>query len=208
MKGIYFPNWNESLRRLEKPSSLKNRPLDFPEDEPVGNLSTKSEALWHHHNLKLKADLSQARLSFPKAGLQYKDPLGIRMALLLLLMIGGFYSGNDWARRIGDSFTISLSSRMPTTSLNVWITPPVYTNKAPISLVSFGKLNTEHNLGPIRVPFGSKIDLNLTGTSTIPDVSLGSKTYLLPKGQKIVFLTPKRFMKIKPLKLTFHFWLP
>lgn len=149
------PTAEQVRRRVEIDSGLEHRPLAALEDEIAGNpRDTVSRALWREHRRRVAAAVARLRVRLPSPGMAAKDPLGLRAAVLLLLVIGIAGAGQDAPARVARA----LAPQIPTLPSEVllaqlWLTPPAHTGLPPIFL------DTSTGQGPpeLRLPAGSSV---------------------------------------------------
>ena len=103
----------------------------------------------------------------PEPGLARSDPLGLRAALLLLLVIGFAASGLEWPSRLARAFSpdFTVSGAIPA-ELDAWIAPPEYTGLAPILL------NPGATAQALRVAAGSTLLARVHGGRGVPVLRL------------------------------------
>src|SRR5690606_38132373 len=129
LRGFRLPDLAAAARRLERDGGVQHRPLAALFDHPAGLQDAAGVSLWRAHRERLLAQLPRLRLLPPRAGLARRDPLGLRAALVLLLVIAGVSAGTDWRGRLADAATPGLALWGPGQPpvLDLWITPPQYT---------------------------------------------------------------------------------
>lgn len=126
-----IPDWLAAARRLEIDGGLAHRPFQVLLDQPADG----NQTLWLGHRHRAMADISRARLSWPRSDMAARDPFGLRAGVFLLLAVALAGGSHDWFGRIERALTpkISLPGLGPD-SLEVWITPPAYTGLPPLLL--------------------------------------------------------------------------
>lgn len=130
------PGLGAAARRLERDGGVRHRPLAALFDRPAGLSDSAATTLWRAHRVRLAAELARLRLLPPRAGLARRDPLGLRAALVLGLVIAGAAAGTDWQGRLADAATPDIAGwgRGTPAVLDLWITPPDYTGVPPTVL--------------------------------------------------------------------------
>ena len=155
----------------------------------IGLNDDKSLVLWQAHQKRMATQSENLRLELPKAGLSWRDPLGLRAAVSLILLIGIIAAGTDGFSRIGQALSphIKAATLAPDAELTIWITAPAYTQKPPVVLRKGGSkyVNPRGNTAepakprldadPIQVPVGSELLAQMKGGSYIPILQLGSR---------------------------------
>ena len=182
---IHFPKIEaeQARHRLELDSGLIHRPLASLDDAlAMGINDTQSQELWRIHQARMSTQSENLKLKLPKAGLSRRDPLGLRAAVSLILLIGILAAGADSFSRIGQALSPPLDT--PTLAspaeLTIWIMPPAYTRNPPVVLRKGGTKKTSPSQGtpettttqsaldPVRVPMGSEVLAQMTGGSDVP----------------------------------------
>ena len=127
----------QARRRLELDSGLSHRPLASLDDAlAIGINDTQSQVLWRVHQARMSTQSENLKLKLPKAGLSRRDPLGLRAAVSLILLIGIIAAGADSFSRIGHALSPPLDSATLASAaeLTIWIMPPAYTQNPPVVL--------------------------------------------------------------------------
>jgi uncharacterized protein (TIGR02302 family) len=157
-------------RRLEVASGFTHRPLFALRDELVaGADDPMARALWQAHRDRIKAALKAVRVGWPAPGLPTRDPLALRAALVLLLIVGATAAGTDLGARVQRALVPgSGSPGIPPGALDLWITPPTYTGLPPI-------LPQANQTGEIAVPAGSVLLAQVTGGRRAPHLLIDNK---------------------------------
>lgn len=169
-RGVWrlrLPDSEAAARRLERDSHWPHRPLDALMDRPVGGADQPlTQALWRAHRARVVAAIDAVRLSLPQSDMAARDPWGLRAAVLLLLVIAATVGHADWHRRLDDAVTLRLRGLgLAPDMVELWITPPAYTRKAPILLKADGSGAAEetNDRPAVAVPSGSTILSVLSG---------------------------------------------
>src|SRR5208283_3875962 len=94
-------------------------------------------------------------------------PRALRGGLLVALVACLIVAGPEAGPRLMDSVTprLTMSASAAATQLQAWITPPAYTDLAPIFLKPEG--------GQVSVPAGARLVVNVTGSEAEPSLVLG-----------------------------------
>jgi uncharacterized protein (TIGR02302 family) len=143
LNGLRLPDRDQARRRLEIANALRHRPLAALEDHlPRGPLNAGPDtlALWREHRRRIRAALAELRVGAPEAGLGRHDPNAVRAIAALVLVVAVALAGGDAPRRLLFAFTPHLErGGAGSASFDAWLTPPAYTDKAPIFLTRDGQ---------------------------------------------------------------------
>jgi hypothetical protein len=120
-------------RRIERASGLRHRPIAMLEDAPE-NDGELTAALWQLHQLRIAADLRNARAGRIFIDAVARDPLALRGVLLLLLLAGAVIAGPQAMPRLGGAFSLPELPWLAGPSVDAWATPPAYTGAPPLVL--------------------------------------------------------------------------
>lgn len=180
LRHLGVPSAASATRRLETDSGLAHRPLVTMEDRPaLGVVDPETERLWQYHLARAAAAARNIHLRWPRPNLAAHDPFALRGALVIALVVGFVLAGPDTPTRLATAVTPDLStltSREPA-SLELWITPPDYTNLPPMLLASAdpdslsGPAAGEE--GPIAVPTGSILLAQVNAGRGTPELAHG-----------------------------------
>ncbi len=172
--GIGLPTTEQAARRLEKDCGLTHRPLTALDDALAAGADDRdSAALWALHRRRLRDQLRALRVAMPRAGLAVVDPLALRAALGLVLVVALAAGQGEWGTRLKRAVMPELSvfAAAPPTRLDVWITPPAYTALPPLFLDP-GEPGEE----PLDVPMGSTVLAQIEGGRGVPTLVIGDET--------------------------------
>jgi uncharacterized protein (TIGR02302 family) len=148
---FHFPNKSEALRRIEAKNGLRPGRLDSVYEKPFA--SAEDDPLWVASRERLLAAVGQLRAPRPQLSLASADPLRLRYAAPVLLILAVAVTGGR-----NEGFVRSLDPRfaLPDPMLvDAWIEPPVYTALSPL-VIKFGETR-----GMMRVPEGSVLHIRL-----------------------------------------------
>ena len=123
-------------QRLERDSGLAHRPLTALQDTLASGADDEAtSALWQVHLQRMAEVTQRLHVRLPSPGMTARDPYGLRAVAVLLLVIGLAASGGETIgplqRAVVPEFGAGGDDRL---TLDVWVTPPVYTGLAPIFL--------------------------------------------------------------------------
>ncbi len=178
LRRFRLPTHGEAVRRVELDSALDHRPITHLTDSQASNLvDPDAIALWKRYRARLMQSIGKLGLGLPRATVAARDPWGLRALVLLVLVIAVFSAGDNWQRRLYQTFhpNFSTLTQTDTAKVEAWLTPPDYTRLAPISLSSAVKLDDVEDARPLTVPAGSKLLAQAEG--------VGAKASLVANGE-------------------------
>ncbi len=129
-----LPTRAEALRRLERNADIKHRPASSYEDKLGTTARTDTAILWAAHRERLSRLVAKLKPSWPLPRIDRKDPYALRSALLLVLIVAALAAGPNRWDRIAAAFSPAARTSSALLRLDAWVTPPVYTEVAPIVL--------------------------------------------------------------------------
>lgn len=176
LRRLSWPDRTAARRRLERDSGLAHRPLEGLEDTlATGRADRQAVALWALHRHRLAALLRRLRVRPPRAGLATADPLALRAALVLLLVVATVAGGAEWQSRVARAVTpdLALFAPAPPASVNVWINPPAYTGVPPLFLEA---APAEGPATALSVPAGSTVLSQIQGGRGVPSLTVAGET--------------------------------
>lgn len=160
------PHRADALRQIEKASGLKHQPLSAYEDTAARG--TGDEALWSAHRDWISTRLKNLRLGWPEPGVSAMDPLALRAAVILFIVIAFYGSGPGRIGRLNDALVPGLGA-FKTLSIEAWITPPAYTGLAPIYLDKAAATTSQSDAEKaVTVPAGSVLSIRVHGLKNPP----------------------------------------
>jgi uncharacterized protein (TIGR02302 family) len=182
-RTLRLPGRAAGERRIERDSALEHRPLAALEDRlAVGTGDAMSEALWRAHLARMRRVLDRIRVAWPRPGLPGRDPIALRLLVVLLLALALIEAGGEAPRRLMTALSPELGPAVGHTpaTVEVWLTPPAYTGLAPIFLrapaadPAKGEAPAQAKL--VKVPVGSKVLARVEGGAGVPSLVLGGRT--------------------------------
>ncbi|MEM7619936.1 MAG: TIGR02302 family protein [Pseudomonadota bacterium] len=138
---IRWPTRLEAVRRLEKTANLPHRPLSsYADTLSSENKNQTTEALWNRHKQQLTQTFNKMRAGWPQPRVDKFDPFALRAALTLIIVITVVALGQtNIYNRLQSSIEFSSIISESSHRIDTWITPPLYTGKAPILLSDSNK---------------------------------------------------------------------
>ncbi|MEX2453756.1 MAG: TIGR02302 family protein [Rhodospirillaceae bacterium] len=134
-RTLTLPSRDDALRRIELASGLEHRPLEALQDRlPDGVTDPMTRALWEAHQRQMAQRIRNLRTGVPQPGLARRDPLALRFAVALMLVVGAVAAGPETVERLGRAFVPEFGSvgKMQEARLELWIAPPEYTRLPPL----------------------------------------------------------------------------
>lgn len=178
IRQIRLPTGAEATRRLETDSDLEHRPLTAIEDRPaLGVIDPETEHLWQMHLARAAAAARNIRLRWPRPNLADRDPYALRMALGVALVIGLFAAGPQSTTRVVRAVSPDLQGLTDSrdASLELWITPPDYTNLPPQLLASADSRSATDTAAMIRVPVDSVLLAQVSNAGSTPTLRISDE---------------------------------
>ena len=166
-RAVRLPSDAEADRRLERTSGLHHRPLAVLTDQPA---LPGAEALWRAHVRRAIAQVGRLRVGLPHPGLAARDRRALRAGLIVALAACLGIAGTEAPSRLARAFLPAFAPGVPAEATEVqgWITPPAYTDEAPVFLHPEG--------GSVAVPAGSHLTVSLSGGSGTPSLTLAGRS--------------------------------
>lgn len=189
IRHFHLPSADQAQRRLETDSGIAHRPLTTLADMPAGGIDDPDvRALWQVHLARALASVRQLRVRAPRPGLARRDPHALRLAVAIALVVGIVFAGADAERRLVRALTPNLegfAAGQPAT-LELWVTPPSYTDLPPRLLASADQsaVETSSDGAAVRVPVGSRVLALVNQGKGTPQLRVsGATTELEPAGE-------------------------
>lgn len=156
---LKWPSASEADRLLEERNLLPHQPVAVQEDEPAFD-TPFARALWEEHQRRMAERIAALDAGLPQPDIASFDKLALRTIPVLLLVIAFAYSGSNSAGSISDAFRLTGAlNEMPATRIDAWITPPAYTNRAPVFLTGRNTMEP----GVSSVPQFSQVTVRISG---------------------------------------------
>jgi len=175
--GFRTTKRDEARHRLEQDSGLDHRPLAALEDQlATGTDDPVAQGLWLKHRERMAEAAKNLSVAPPAPGMARRDPWAVRVAVLLLLVIGLAAAGGDAGTRLQRAFVPQFADAPDTPlSVEVWITAPSYTGVAPMFLEGAERIAAEDEAEEVSilVPAGSALLAQVAGVTSAPDLVVG-----------------------------------
>jgi uncharacterized protein (TIGR02302 family) len=181
VRDVQLPGKADAERRLEQDSGIDHRPLTALIDMPTGNdQDPGTVALWQIHLTRAVASVKNLRVRLPRPGLARRDPHALRLAIGLAIIIGITLAGGDAEQRLARAVTPNLQgfTSGPSATLELWVTPPSYTDLPPRLLASADQIavDSAETGVSIEVPVGSRLLALVNKGSGTPQLRVGETT--------------------------------
>jgi uncharacterized protein (TIGR02302 family) len=176
LRFFRHPTTAEIDRRIEHANSLAHTPVLVQTDRPSSRDDQGggafAEALWREHQRRMAASLAGIGGDLPKTHVADRDPWGLRAAMALLLATAFAFSFGPLGGRVDDGFRAHSWLETVPPRVDAWVTPPVYTGRAPVFLTATANVNAQAATDPampaasfFTVPENSELSLRVTGGS-------------------------------------------
>ena len=179
------PGGHDAQRRLELASLLPHRPLTAVGDRlAAGSGDADAVMLWHLHQRRMADSIRKLRIGLPSPGLAKRDPVALRAALILVLVVAVASAWPGLDDRVGRALSPELgASASRVATLRLWITPPEYTGKPPLfpseakTAPAPGDAQAQAQPTLLSVPSGSVLTAQVQGGFGQPELAIdGTRT--------------------------------
>ncbi len=135
-RGFSAPSESEAVRRIERDGGLIHRPIETLSDKPAAKTYGTSAHLWRLHQDQAAEMAGRTKASVPHPNLPVHDPVALRIAVTLMLVVGLLSSWGESGSRLASAFSPDFSVALVRGEIAVdaWTTPPGYTGEAPVFL--------------------------------------------------------------------------
>ncbi len=166
LRRFRLPQLSDIDLRIEQRSNLSHRPLIAQSDKLVaGKENAFSNVLWQEHRSRMGKKLTGLKAGAPNPAIAERDPFGLRAVVLLLLFIGFGYASGDHIGRIESAFSAQIPAAETLSRLDVWVSPPAYTNRPPLFLNRMS--GDEKGINFARVPEGSLLVVRVASRKSL-----------------------------------------
>jgi len=173
---LRLPARSAGIRRIERESGLAHRPLTALADALATSATDPAASLlWERYRRQVSRGLGHLRIGLPRAGFVERDPMALRVLLGLTLAIALAVGWRDAPERLYRAVAPNLHSLAAAgpSSLTISLTPPAYTNMAPIFLEAGSGVATGSGPAELRLPTGTMVLALVQGGSDVPELQLG-----------------------------------
>jgi uncharacterized protein (TIGR02302 family) len=161
---LRLPSAAEGLRRLDRSSGEAHRPATAVEDEMAANQHDPvAQALWRAHIERALLSARKLKAGWPSPKLSVRDPMALRALVLILAVATFFAAGGERLKRVTAAFDWTGVVAPANFRVDAWVTPPVYTGRAPVMLAGLRPGEAVHPTEPVAVPVGSQLVIRSTG---------------------------------------------
>lgn len=173
LQHLRRPRQGDIDRRLESAASMPHRPLEIIDDLLVNDDGAHARRLWQRQKHAAFDIIAALRLPIPRALVAPRDPYGLRIAAVLLLVAGLVVAGPQ----AGDRFKFGLmpyNIKIPGQGipyLTLWITPPEYTGQPRLTLQGAGPRDET-----LKIPAGSIVKVRVNGRIDHPVLTMGEQS--------------------------------
>ncbi len=173
------PASHDAQRRLETASALAHRPLTAVKDRLAAGASDPyAAALFDLHRQRMAESIRKLRVGRPRPGLARRDPIALRAALIVVLVVAAVTGWPGLVDRVGRALSPELgmeAARVAT--LRLWITPPEYTGKPPLfpseaKPATPGAAEADAPPALLTVPAGSVLTAQVQGGFGQPELAI------------------------------------
>ena len=165
-----WPGRDAALRRIEKSSGIGHRPASSYEDTLTASADDPvTKSLWAAHRDRLLKLLGRMEVGGPRPRTDRLDPFAVRGLMALALGLLFALTGERTYDRLAAPFRLGPTNEQLLARLDAWVTPPLYTGKAPIMLADGGKLAGQadqkdaHAARILETPQGSQMVIRAAG---------------------------------------------
>lgn len=161
---LRLPSVHDGLRRLDRSTGETHRPATAVADHIATNEQDPvAQALWRAHVERALLSARKFKAGWPAPRLSLRDPMALR-ALTLILVVASFVAaGGERMKRVAAAFDWHGVVAPANFRIDAWVTPPVYTGRAPVMLPGLRTGETAQTAGTLAVPTGSQLVIRATG---------------------------------------------
>ncbi|HYB08247.1 MAG TPA: TIGR02302 family protein [Alphaproteobacteria bacterium] len=185
VRTLRSPSIAEAERRIERDSGLVHRPLTALDDKlAIGAGDDFTETLWRAHLERMRKAIGKVRVKLPRPGLAGRDPMALRLLIVLLLGLGLLEAGGAAPERLMAALMPQLGplSASNPAVVQLWLTPPSYTGLAPIFVTAGERDAKQAAVAPKDSAPTESAPRNNAEVQTSIDVPAGSKVLARVQG--------------------------
>ena len=161
---VRLPSIQDGLRRLDRSTGETHRPATTVADRIAANRQDPvAQALWQAHVERALLSARKFKAGWPSPRLSLRDPMAFRALVLILVAASFFAAGGERTKRIAAAFDWQGVVAPANFRIDAWVTPPVYTGRAPVMLPGLRPGETAQASSPVAVPVGSQLVIRATG---------------------------------------------
>ncbi|WP_428698664.1 TIGR02302 family protein [Stappia sp.] len=167
--AVRLPSRAAALARIERVSGLSHRPLAALDDALFDAGDTPAtRALWELHRRRARTALASVRTDAPSPQAFRRDPFALRVLAAMLLLVGYFVADGVHLQRLSPMSGAGGEAVAAPLRIDAWITPPVYTGRAPLFLTGEAA-ELRDPAQALSVPEGSELIVRAQG---VPDLGV------------------------------------
>ena len=161
---LRLPSVYDGLRRLDRSTGETHRPATTVADHIAANSQDPvAQALWRAHVERALLSARKFKAGWPAPRLSLRDPMALRALVLILVAASFFAAGGERVKRVAAAFDWRGVVAPANFRIDAWVTPPVYTARAPVMLPGLRPGENVQNAAPVSVPAGSQLVIRSTG---------------------------------------------
>lgn len=158
-----LPTRLDALRRLDRGSGIAHRPATALTDTVSSSQDPVALALWQEHVARTLSSVKSIRAGLPSPRLALHDPRALRALVAVLVVATFFAAGGERLSRVTAAFNWQGILPVSNVRLDAWVTPPTYTNRAPIILAGSQVGPAAESREALSVPGGSVLVIRASG---------------------------------------------
>jgi uncharacterized protein (TIGR02302 family) len=161
---VRLPSIYDGLRRLDRSTGETHRPATTVADRiAANNHDPVTQALWQAHVERALLSARKFKAGWPSPRLSLRDPMAFRALVVILVVASFFAAGGERVKRVTAAFDWRGVVAPANFRIDAWVTPPIYTGRAPVMLPGLRPGETAQAASPVAVPAGSQLVIRATG---------------------------------------------
>src|SRR5262249_18761086 len=161
---VRLPSVNDGLRRLDRSTGETHRPATTVADRIAANRQDPvAQALWQAHVERALRSARKLKAGGPAPRLSLRDPRALRALVLILVVAIFFAASGERTKRIAAAFDWHGVVAPANFRIDAWVTPPVYTGRAPVMLPGLRPGETAQATAPVAGPVGRQLVIPAAG---------------------------------------------